>query len=491
MNPKEIQQISKRISENTKNRELLEKILKLSKLSRAFCSELMIYKHGSSFDHYVYRFKEETFPPEFSYLFLNAVFYSFYPKHTKSMKKKKNYVEFIKKNKKELWRKQRIDFFKLIVHCNKQEIRKKIITPALEFHALSLIRLGNFKSKERKESFVDSYLKIINPEAFDYLEDPDENLQENLPSKKYNQYQKLVESLKNFFPIIEQLREVFMRNFIPPHEYTNIKIENLYSIDGIKLNETMMFTKSFLRDELGLSNLDNLFMIKVNEDNMEGTFELNDKVLIKRHTSYIAAKKEGTPSETLAHNWKDGVYAIETNREIKLRRLQFLYSDWRQSTLFPNEKKDVEIPEFLQKEANAEINRVFAKGIEKVTLSEIDELVHKYGIHPLLREKSKPLIDFDDSQDALKKIKDDDYYYGKKVTDHSKNMGVMVNVICDNNKYPPETVKFENLLICGEVLWKSSNFKDKKKYVGLESRLPPSLDLDILFADPIKLKEIA
>ena len=77
MKPKEIQQISKRISENTKNRELLEKILKLSKLSRAFCSELMIYKHGSSFDHYVYRFKEETFPPEFSYLFLNAVFYSF------------------------------------------------------------------------------------------------------------------------------------------------------------------------------------------------------------------------------------------------------------------------------------------------------------------------------------------------------------------------------------------------------------------------------
>ena len=59
-----------------------------------------------------------------------------------------------------------------------------------------------------------------------------------------------------------------MKNFIPPHEYTNIKIENLYSIDGIKLNETMMFTKSFLRDELGLSNLDNLFMIKVNEDNI-------------------------------------------------------------------------------------------------------------------------------------------------------------------------------------------------------------------------------
>ena len=81
-----------------------------------------------------------------------------------------------------------------------------------------------------------------------------------------------------------------------------------------------------------------------------------------------------------------------------LRRLQFLYSDWRQSTLFPDEKNDIEIPEFLQREANAEIKRVFAKGINKVRLAEIDELIQKYGIqNPLLREKMKPLINLDDS----------------------------------------------------------------------------------------------
>ena len=34
-------------------------------------------------------------------------------------------------------------------------------------------------------------LLTISPEAFYYLEDPDENLQENLPSKKYNQYQRV------------------------------------------------------------------------------------------------------------------------------------------------------------------------------------------------------------------------------------------------------------------------------------------------------------
>ena len=75
--------------------------------------------------------------------------------------------------------------------------------------------------------------------------------------------------------------------------------------------------------------------------------------------------------------------------------------------------------------------------------------------------------------------------------DHSKNIGVMVNVICDNNKYPPESVKFEDILICGEVLWKSSIFKDKKEYVELETKIPSTLDLDILFANPEKLKEIA
>ena len=35
-----------------------------------------------------------------------------------------------------------------------------------------------------------------------------------------------------------------------------------------------------------------------------------------------------------------------------------------------------------------------------------------------------------------------------------------MNIISDNKKYPIHTVRFEDLLICGEVLWKSNNFKD-------------------------------
>ena len=53
-----------------------------------------------------------------------------------------------------------------------------------------------------------------------------------------------------------------------------------------------------------------------------------------------------------------------------MRRLQFLYSDWRQSTLFPNKKNDIEIPEFLQKHPPVyyrndfiDKNTLFAKGI--------------------------------------------------------------------------------------------------------------------------------
>ena len=92
METQQLKQIIRGISEKTKNRELLEKILKLTGLSRARCSEIMVYKQGSSFDHYVYKFKEETFPPSFAYLFLNAVFSSLFFKTEKGKKKKETFT---------------------------------------------------------------------------------------------------------------------------------------------------------------------------------------------------------------------------------------------------------------------------------------------------------------------------------------------------------------------------------------------------------------
>ena len=126
MKTQQLKQIIRGISEKTKNRELLEKILKLTGLSRARCSEIMVYKQGSSFDHYVYKFKEETFPPSFAYLFLNAVFSSLFFKNKEGKKKKDNFSNFIKNNPQSIWQKQKEDFIKLIIDCKDFEIKKKI-----------------------------------------------------------------------------------------------------------------------------------------------------------------------------------------------------------------------------------------------------------------------------------------------------------------------------------------------------------------------------
>mgnify|MGYP001166643012 FL=1 len=126
MKTQQLKQIIRGISEKTKNRELLEKILKLTGLSRARCSEIMVYKQGSSFDHYVYKFKEETFPPSFAYLFLNAVFSSLFFKNKEGKKKKDNFSNFIKNNPQSIWQKQKEDFIKLIIDCKDLEIKKKI-----------------------------------------------------------------------------------------------------------------------------------------------------------------------------------------------------------------------------------------------------------------------------------------------------------------------------------------------------------------------------
>ena len=142
MKTQQLKQIIRGISEKTKNRELLEKILKLTGLSRARCSEIMVYKQGSSFDHYVYKFKEETFPPSFAYLFLNAVFSSLFFKTEKGKNKKGNFYEYIKNNEQTIWQKHKDDFIRLIIDCKDLEIRKKLINPALEFHTLNLIRLS-------------------------------------------------------------------------------------------------------------------------------------------------------------------------------------------------------------------------------------------------------------------------------------------------------------------------------------------------------------
>jgi len=487
MNIKKLKKTISGISEKTKNRELLEKILNEAKLSRSETSKMMVYQHSSSFDHYVYRYKEENFPGEFSYLFLNAVFSSLYLKDIKNIKNQKKSLEYFKENKNKLWHKQKDDFVNLIIKCSEKGIVKKLIVPALEFHALNLIKLGNFESKEVRESFVESYLRTVCSEAYDYIEDSDnENFQEQLPTKKYNQYLKLIDNLRNFFPIIEILRHNFLQDFLAPHEYKKINIINSKTQNG--KTESMVLSKEFLRYELGLFNLDNIFMLKILDDNMSGTFETNDKVLIKKHPNYIAVEKK-KKSQIKSYKFKDGIYAIEIpeiidkdtiNKKFIIRRLQFSYP----SKSWSEQLSDIdnnEIPKFLEEEANREINKVFEKGIENVKLFEIDKLVNKYGVgNPLLVKKLKPLINLEESQD--------DYFFGKKIMKENINLDVSVNIINDNKKYPPFLIKLDDLQIVGEVLWKSSKFKNLDKEILFNEKIPDTLD--ILF-NKDQLKEIA
>ena len=135
----------------------------------------------------------------------------------------------------------------------------------------------------------------------------------------------------------------------------------------------------------------------------------------------------------------------------------------------------------MEKEANKEINKVFEKGIENVKLFEIDKLVNKYGVgNPLLVKKLKPLINLEESQD--------DYFFGKKIMKENINLDVDVNIINDNKKYPPFSIKLDDLQIVGEVLWKSSKFKNQDKEILFDQITPDTLD--ILF-NKDQLKEIA
>ena len=53
-----------------KNRMLLKEILRAADISKRECSELL-WKHSNSLDGYLHKFSRETFPPSFSYFFLN------------------------------------------------------------------------------------------------------------------------------------------------------------------------------------------------------------------------------------------------------------------------------------------------------------------------------------------------------------------------------------------------------------------------------------
>ena len=112
-----------------------------------------------------------------------------------------------------------------------------------------------------------------------------------------------------------------MKDFFAPNDFKKIQVRTPTLI-GSEKYEDILFSKTFLRNELGLSNLSNLFMLVVDDDNMSGSFEINDKALIQEHPSY-QPQKENRPATASSYRFKDGIYAIvipDFSKKISLER---------------------------------------------------------------------------------------------------------------------------------------------------------------------------
>ena len=295
------------------SKDLLLKILKSSQLTKAQCS-LYLGKHKHSLDSYLYKFSGTVFPASFAYFFLNSAAsnrpLSDYILDSK--KKSKKYARF------EDLRKNRFGFYKMLEKYRNLDIEQKLIIPALEHHCTILIRLSNSRFIHDEKNYLEQYVDEVLPGARDYLEEydtwqPDENDSVNTivsrsddEAKKATNSKILIESIKNFFPHLEVLRKKYMPNFIAPTETFKLPVVNS--------NEQILFSKDFVKRNLNLKKYNDLVLMNVTEDNMQGTINVGDLALI--------IKFQNKKIKDVI--FKNGIYAINLNGNICIRRLQFL-----------------------------------------------------------------------------------------------------------------------------------------------------------------------
>jgi hypothetical protein len=295
------------------SKDLLLKILKSSQLTKAQCS-LYLGKHKHSLDSYLYKFSGTVFPASFAYFFLNSAAsnrpLSDYILDSK--KKSKKYARF------EDLRKNRFGFYKMLEKYRNLDIEQKLIIPALEHHCTILIRLSNSRFIHDEKNYLEQYVDEVLPGARDYLEEydtwqPDENDSVNTivsrsddEAKKATNSKILIESIKNFFPHLEDLRKKYMPNFIAPTETFKLPVVNS--------NEQILFSKDFVKRNLNLKKYNDLVLMNVTEDNMQGTINVGDLALI--------IKFQNKKIKDVI--FKNGIYAINLNGNICIRRLQFL-----------------------------------------------------------------------------------------------------------------------------------------------------------------------
>ena len=295
------------------SKDLLLKILKSSQLTKAQCS-LYLGKHKHSLDSYLYKFSGTVFPASFAYFFLNSAASNrpLLDYILDNKKKSKKYARF------EDLRKNRFGFYKMLEKYRNLDIEQKLIIPALEHHCTILIRLSNSRFIHDEKNYLEQYVDEVLPGARDYLEEydtwqPDENDSVNtIVSRSVDEAIKatnskiLIESIKNFFPHLEVLRKKYMPNFIAPTETFKLPVVNS--------NEQILFSKDFVKRNLNLKKYNDLVLMNVTEDNMQGTINVGDLALI--------IKFQNKKIKDVI--FKNGIYAINLNGNICIRRLQFL-----------------------------------------------------------------------------------------------------------------------------------------------------------------------
>ena len=133
-----------------------------------------------------------------------------------------------------------------------------------------MIRLSNSKFIHDEENYLKQYVDEVLPGIRDYLEEsetwqPDEDSTIDRISGGIETVNSrlLVESIENFYPHLEVLRKKYMPNFVAPNETFKLPVVNS--------NEQILFSKDFVKRNLNLNKYNDLVLMNVTEDNMQGT----------------------------------------------------------------------------------------------------------------------------------------------------------------------------------------------------------------------------
>ena len=169
------------------------------------------------------------------------------------------------------------EIFKVLKKCENLDIEKKLILPSVEFHCLLLMKLSNSEFIHDEENLLEEYINQTVPEAQEYLEEYS-NLEGGQDfsiafknAHKHVQALSLIRSIKNFFPIVENLRKEFMPNFVAPNETFKLPVLNS--------KEKILFSKIFVKKNLNIKKYNDLILNNVGENNMDGTINKGDLAL--------------------------------------------------------------------------------------------------------------------------------------------------------------------------------------------------------------------